>query len=427
MQWLAEDPDDPSDNDPAMTVDAKFIIDPCGDEACDNSVGLDGHEWEAKNPLYPLSDSSFTGVVGGTSLVWFNATDVGGDNFIVKARLSVPRWKEPCEGDKTGIMTMWKRIDVERVRMNTDAALPLSLSGLNEHFRKAFVEWVDQPKPNTPAINPMGDTLSLALGTAVSYCEQYFENKYQGGWFFMASAGYLVRGDDLPHPSLWEGTATLMSVALGSPPPGREQPSGGQILLPVELAEDAKVDAVVVHDAGHGTDVSFEAYFNGAGDRHALTIIAQDYYSDVKKPNDVSWKALADYGFSSAAPNSQVTIAVKPRGYWKYDGWSPMTNVGGNWCFQGRTLMFHCADLDILGHELCHGLGMAHICGHADFTGSNLCLMMYPSYWLMDASGSLMFPGSSNQRGVEFCAEHLKAMRNAHLEQDDDSSRHLGW
>jgi hypothetical protein len=260
----------------------------------------------------------------------------------------------------------------------------------------------------------------VVINTAVNnFCEVNFQKKGQGGWFFTASGCYLMDGDtDVSDPPpLKNELATVESVSL-------DGNWAGRIRLSTALSSGQSVGSVLLRKDANSPWIEFQASDDPNDPlRTRIRVYAHDYEPQVDNPNTYELKALQDYGF---AVTTQPTAPVKAYalGVWRFQGWSPAIGPGTR--FQGRTMTFFSADLGLLAHELTHGLGMAHKCGHLDYTGGNLCLMLYPTYWLRNSNGSLTAPGGASQLGYWLCAEHIMAIRRAHLE-DDSLGRHLGW
>lgn len=103
-------------------------------------------------------------------------------------------------------------------------------------------------------------------------------------------------------------------------------------------------------------------------------------------------------------------------------GYSPETSNGK---FQGRTIVFKTGNQSTISHELVHGLGMAHNCGHLDYTGENACFMQYGHWWLLDQDGNLQQWVRKNA-GLKLCSDHIHAIRCTHLEETSNL-RILNW
>ena len=155
--------------------------------------------------IYAL-DGNGTEIADGKSAVRFNATDVGGDNFIITAKLNIDGLSPSRYGPQTGTMTVWKRVEVEYVRMDgsdgAPPADPVPVQQINEHFKKAFVqfsflpersvdpEFVDCDSSSSKDYWAMGQSENEAWGNLEAYVtEDDGEfSKENAGWFFLAAA-----------------------------------------------------------------------------------------------------------------------------------------------------------------------------------------------------------------------------------------------
>lgn len=164
--WNFKDVDDPSNNEPGMQPGpAKLIdgndydgVDNDGDGQSDNHDGNDNSGvrdalavWEELPPFWALSNGNETEISFQQSKVRFNVTDQGGDNFVVTANL----WMGPIgsgSSDRTGVFSVWKKIDVELVRMagRPNSADEAPMARVNPHFRSAYVEFGPIPERLVP-------------------------------------------------------------------------------------------------------------------------------------------------------------------------------------------------------------------------------------------------------------------------------------
>jgi hypothetical protein len=85
-----------------------------------------------------VTGSAETKLKDGISKVRFHVTDDGGDNFKVKTKLLIYNGQE-CAEDQTGIMTVWKKLDVEEKRMAAEYDVPTdALEALMEDRNSPF-------------------------------------------------------------------------------------------------------------------------------------------------------------------------------------------------------------------------------------------------------------------------------------------------
>lgn len=230
--WAWSDPDDPSDAD--MRDDAAAIIDPndfhngarTGQEGDDNQGTCDypkpraGNEpaFEQLGP-YTLTQgaagtkSCFTLISGGKSEVRFHCTDAGGDNFRLTATVRPAPGLEVTGGAQTGIMTMWKRIDVEHRRMPDSESIPAK--DIAPFFEKQFVQ-MDVGDEQLTTSNDAYITLPGRRDQMSAFVEREFTKKGKPGWFFICVARELSAPAGKARHNLYEGPATL---ATGGPIP----------------------------------------------------------------------------------------------------------------------------------------------------------------------------------------------------------------
>lgn len=201
--WEWEDPDDPSNE--KMREDAGQYVDPpdydqsgyAGPTEDDNQGQCDypnpdsGSEavFEEVDP-YKLSKSGTrtcqTLVVNNESKVRLHCTNVGGDNYRVNVRLNSHPTIKVIDGDKTGAMTMWKRIDVEYHKMPN--ALELPVDEVPPYFENAFVQMDFTSPLHTPDQKYVAKTESEKGPKTSKLAKDGFDNVYKPGWFFLLSA-----------------------------------------------------------------------------------------------------------------------------------------------------------------------------------------------------------------------------------------------
>jgi hypothetical protein len=238
--WEARDVDDPSNEDPLTHPTAGEFLDPNdfdttdndGDGIPDSSDGNDNTggrdlvpEWEQVAPEYALTDGNKTAIHNGESKVRFNVTDDGGDNFIVQAKIRFGGGT-PLTADETGVMAVWKRLDVEYVKMASADPLTGLLDGTaNEKLAKAYVELVTSdggggagPRNVPDSVVAGKNQMGVNEPAANQSCELYvkraggeFSHEGEGGWFFAAAANHFVDTPTAgPPPTLYAGPATVV-------------------------------------------------------------------------------------------------------------------------------------------------------------------------------------------------------------------------
>ncbi len=246
--WQVEDPDDPSNEDPLAHAEACDTLDPNdydGDDndndgtkdnsdGNDNSGSRDGHDvWEELDAAYALAEGNATAISAGVSRVRFNATDDGGDNFILKAVVRLSAEGELIDLATTGIITTWKRVDVEFVKMaSADPLTGLVDGSANDAFAKAFVELVPELLTVPRDVADVVIDLKLQMGVnryaAGDACDAYvtsageFRHEGEPGWFFAASANHFVDTSAAAPPTLWQGYSLVVDGGLSMALPGGE-------------------------------------------------------------------------------------------------------------------------------------------------------------------------------------------------------------
>jgi hypothetical protein len=457
--WEYIDVDDPS-NDGLSAADG-YIIDPGDYVSGYNKNGGDNNgtaywsngniaeyngiptPWEcidSPTDTYSFWDkhdgTAETYIVGGISKVSFIAQNSGGDNYIIKVTLfDNDGNKIAC--DQTGIMTVWKRIDLERTQMY--CANTLDCSSLNDSVAMAFVEFVDPTViyMRSNKYDHIGSDYYMStsdLETAKSMMKNYveapftgeFDNAGQGGWYFLGSAGYLIPEDSATKTRLINPATDGYSIVL------YDSVNNVDVLqLPKEITSGVPhsvtiwkdLDEYNKHDSyGHtGTQyVSLTCQFDpGYPDRLYFPQNCLPNYQPVEDKFTFYPADFYDMGFNV---NENVVAEIWTAGAIVWDGWSPET---ANNKFQGRTLVFKTGGKSTISHELVHGLGMAHNCGNADYTGENTCFMTYDFWPLFDQAGNLPKWGRKNA-GLKLCSEHIIHIRQTHLEETS-TSRQLNW
>jgi len=229
--WEWKDPDDPTDKEVKLDSNGKTLsvreeagqyLDP-SDYSFEKSDG----EWKAVNKEtandnrgqcdHSVSDSGSdakfeevgsytmedvgdrkceTAIEKKKSKVRLHCTNVGGDNFTVRVQIKPHPAIKVKKNDeeyarKTGVMTMWKRIDVEYRCMPGAKELPVD--EIPKYFEPAFVQLdLTKEQEARPKLEYMGETYSEFKTRRKKYVKAppkgVFEHEYDPGWFLLVSA-----------------------------------------------------------------------------------------------------------------------------------------------------------------------------------------------------------------------------------------------
>lgn len=374
--WEWSDPDDPSNA--TMRDDAAAEIDsndfnagtPQGATDGDNLGKCDfpkkdsGFEpqWEELAP-YTLrviagTKQCRTQVRDGKSRVRFHVTNVGGDNFKIKVRVwELMRMVAAGEAE-TGLMTVWKRIDVEYRKMPN--ALPIPVEKVPPFFEPTFVQMdFTEPldAPDKEFMTDKDDDLDKESATYASGPGKgNFANEKKPGWFLLVAANTASKEVGTAFPKrLFRGSAELKAQNYS------DGTRGEILILPTVFPE--KPAEVSLFESGQraifsawGKDVNKPAA--GKSTIHLNSIDYQsdfvpndgligdagqggsydkseDYYpgSIVKRPGDS--RHGTGYGFGS-----NVEVAIFSAGGFSTSGISPSTIHKGKEYFAGKTIIF---------------------------------------------------------------------------------------
>ena len=318
--WEWSDPDDPSDA--GMRDDAAEDVDPndfkhgkrTGEKGDDNfgncdypSPNASKHAVFQQVGAYTLAADAtsaqrcFTLIAGGKSEVRFHCTDAGGDNFRMKATVAPAPGVVVTAGDATGIMTVWKRIDVECRRMQH--AEPIPVKDIVPYFEKQFVQMdVEQEQLTTSDLQYLSKTGKESDYT--NFIKNEFKHKDKPGWFFVCSARESEPPKGKARRTLYEGPARLVENVSGNP--GEISPIAGYIVQPPNhesLVIDAGLadapEAVTFFEGGKQIVFSVrdvEADTPAVG-KTTLTLRPIDFQSDFEAGNGSLKKAYENRAF----------------------------------------------------------------------------------------------------------------------------------
>lgn len=392
-----------------------------------------------------------TQIKDGVSRVRLHVSNVAGDNFVVTARPKNSPRIAPSASTRTGVMTVWKRIDVEYVRMEN--AFPLPVDQVPPFFEAARVQMDFAPErvvPSKPFLTTRKADENGACRSYASARKGEFRNEGKPGWFFLAAAERASSDHASaagPSATVYEGKAT---VAV--------ERDGGSMWeqLIVDQVIDADVHDLVIQDAEggpHGFMPVAKAEIRG-GKTH-LHLQGNDYQSDFQVPRAAKTGLLGGPGqggaydqtdvyllrhrarFPSGAWEAggmgfgkEVFIRARPLGAVETGGLSPDELRAGQRYFAGRLIIFthvHARSslhkdqtIGVIVHEFTHAFGFPHKCGYhgwpqpPEFT----CAMNYFSTWLYVVGTRTLQRFMFGAPSARLCSKHLAGIREVNLEDN---------
>ncbi len=461
-EWIWEDPDDPSNA--AMEGFSAGQVDPNDsglDPSRDNLGKRDfpkpdagtGAKFEAIDG-YALHDTdehtADTPVVSGVSRIRLHVTNVGGDNFRVRVRIRNHQLAAPGAEDATGLMTMWKRIELEYRVM--DGAHPLPVERIAEFYAPCFVQ-IDVTEPqSTPAIATLSPKQSNLSPTAAQYVKApptgVFANEGKPGWFLLVSA--LRAAADRTSETrtlLWKGTGKVEEFSFS------DGTKGDRIIVDHVFADAVgRVDVLEGSNRQKFDVASVDSNWPTAG-KSALYPYSLDYQSDFV-PNDGAVGAPGQGGsYDRSKYYALRHVWALPERTWtpgglgfgetvelevfsagsETAGISPANVKGGKRYFAGRTIVFTQHPrfmatgsfneefaLTAIVHELGHAFGFPHKCGYNTWEDppTTSCAMNYNITWLYAPGTRTVRRFFFGAEGRHMCARHLHGIRMVHLEDN---------
>ena len=454
ISWEWSDPDDPSNEsmnpEASQTVDKNDTSGPSGN---DNAGKADfppgktspGARFEQIGPYQLVSESSnsrcTTRVFAGKSRVRLHCTNVGGDSFIVKASLKQHPFIGSATEDETGTMTMWKRIDVEYVRM--EGAKELPVDDVPPFFEPCFVQMDFLSEREVHKKEFMSNDDSDFDVNAANYVKAppvgVFEHELQPGYFFIASAhratkdvGSAVSAKAYTGP----GTVTTITFSDGS--------KGEAIVIDTSIAEDIEGIELVEGSESLFIPVWAKDDNTPSTGKTTLYLYALDYQSDFEPadgsidkayhrtdeyyPCNMFSKPSRVYSSPGLGFSSSVSIIAHTPGSYETGGVSPSAQHLGKDYFAGRTIIFskhpaYRSDQDLLEtivHEFGHAFGFPHKCGFYSWQNpaKYSCAMNYFNTWLYSPGTRTVQRFTTGDSGQHFCGKHLDGIRKVHLEDN---------
>lgn len=503
VEWTMIDPDDPFNDRSDVHREAGHYIDPNDYDASGTHIGALGNDnirayneagtgtersifdrlppWEGIRG-FGLSDRTNTSAKTTIdssleSKVRLHCPDVGGTNLIVKAELSPAPSGVPMIPAQTGIMTMWKRIDVEVARM--DGAFPLSsakIASIADEYEAAFVQLDFHPErvmAATPAESPnhMAINDNLVENRTNAWIRRAFRHRRDPGWFFF---GIAKRAHPPPpgasSPPLFDSRNAGATWSHGTS--GRREfvevnnrigPTAAVVVFqwdhpnttgsgttPVSLfwivqRQVRRASSTKLFLFGHDITSGFTGHDSNGSLTHAGKTENNFFPRGIF---DARGRAVAGRSYEvpiSGANQARILVLASDPG--ETSGISP----GPPDFFAGQTVVFshHPGFADhgtpaspnvpptersefaqevpqTVTHEFAHAFGMPHKCGLWDFKTPRRtsCCMNYFSHWLLvPGTSNQLDPFQDDKMGPSLCARHAMEIRRVFLKRN----RGLRW
>jgi|LGVF01.1.fsa_nt_gb hypothetical protein len=439
VRWSVEDPDDPTNEASNVHPDAGRLIDP-NDYSGTTKTGANTNDndprgkatatprFEQVDAMYALSGNE-TLVDPATlrSKVRFHVSDIAGDNYKILA-VGVHPSVTSSTAARTGVMTVWDRIEIEYVKMASAQELPVDQ--IARHYDIACVQ-VDVSEKRV--VGGTSDKATMELNEMLAYaaCESYctrasgeFTHEGDAGWFFMAAANRFLPAS----------TASILFE-------GNARAYGGRVRLPSGTTLSATPKVVRIFNSSRITgmsppkpnDYDIHIKFRVTSRSGRNLFIAPHDYHEVNDPDNSFLDAdLSHYGFASGATipvqvlsagdEALVTAGISPGGQ----------SVAGRHYFGGKLMVFTqiltgSQVIETLCHELCHAFDNAHKCGNWDWEQKatrTSCCMNYWFQFVLDSSAPRRpIQWTQNRQSANLCGEHVVSIRDYHIEDNPG----LGW
>ncbi|MCH9688340.1 MAG: hypothetical protein K0V04_43315 [Deltaproteobacteria bacterium] len=406
-----------------------------------------------------------TDVVDGRSSVRLHLTNVGGDSIRAAVALAPHGTAVAHQPAQTGVMTMWKRIDVEYRQM---AGAPvLQVDRTAKVFETCNVQ-LDFTEPlSIPAQPHLTDdpdlwTQELAAQELASAPPRgAFAHAGEPGWFFVAGAHQSTSATtQYPTRSVWRGPGRLHVV----------QNSGGAFHEAVVVnwvptaAERRREPVRLINLRMHprSTESTYfvvrSRWFDQPRRGQTTFVLRGLQYVSEFVPGDgrnsrayqrttdrspryqrqlpgVPWQRG---GLRFPSPDVSV-IAATSRGGGSLRGLSPHAADSPDH-FAGRVVLFtrmfedsktpgvydHDAMVHTLCHELGHAFGFPHNCGYTTWHegGVEACCMNTRHLFVYEPGTRDCRPFDTGRESDHFCPRHLDGIRRVHLE---DNRRMWRW
>jgi hypothetical protein len=402
----------------------------------------------------PSANVCDTAVKEGESRVRLHVSNVAGDSFVAVARIkNVPRIA-PSGEQRTGVMTVWKRVDVEYVR--TADALALPIARVAPFFEPARVQMdfaAERQTAAKPFLTKNDRNEEAACADYASRAKGEFTAEGKPGWFFLAAAErassefFTTTHAARPSHVAYEGKATVAVVNGGIE-------KWEKVI--VDQVIKGKVSLLLVRDHAGGPHGYMGVWKKDIlGGKTHLHLAGLDYASDFEVPHGRDTGLLGGPGKGGAYDKmdfyylrhrtrqpsgrweagglgfgAQVVIEARPPGSVETSGLSPTVKRGGREYFSGRLIIFTRAfgaqTLDendaiaTIVHEFTHAFGFPHKCGYYSWQmpAKDSCSMNYFSTWLYASGTRNIQRFVYGDSGAHLCARHLAGVREVHLEDN---------
>ncbi|HXJ21347.1 MAG TPA: OmpA family protein [Polyangia bacterium] len=394
-----------------------------------------------------------TQITDGTSRVRLHVSNVAGDNFVVVARLKNSPRVAPSGQVRTGVMTVWKRIDVEYVKMAGAFSLPVDQ--VPPFFEPARVQMdfaPERPVPSQHFLTKLDKDKESACAMYATASNGEFKLEGKPGWFFLAAAER-CSSENASSPSdggpktVYRGKARVAQASGGG--------ENWEKLVVDQVITD-KVAIVTVHDV-EGGPRGFQPIWKKqvTGNQTHLHLWGIDYQSDFEVPRGQKTGLLGAPGKGGAYdktdnyylqhrfryPSSawepggmgfadEVFIKAAPPGTTETTGLSPSARFAGQEYFAGRLLIFtrafEATSLDAddvvstIVHEFTHAFGYPHKCGYYGWPQPPefSCSMNYFLTWIYKVGTRELQRFFFGTSGGHLCSKHLSGVREVNLEDN---------
>ena len=462
VRWTIEVPDNPINDLTEVHRASGPILDAGDYDGVGNPTGADGNDnegtvhvpqsadstapWEEVSS-FSIGDSNdtsaTTAIVDEQSSVILHCPNTNGDRLIVSAVVEDP--SVHALPTRTGTMTMWRRIDVEYLRMPSAVSLPVD--GIWKFFEPACVQLDFAPE------RVLAQALDRPYMTARAadrhrnchlFLRQASEHLCEEGWFHLVSANRDLR--DPPPPRRHDVTRGVISqrpdtdcvtvegvfpdalgVKLRFGSPQREVVFRvlETTLLRIDPTTRGQTIVTQPDQATHtlcpiDPQTITPKFTHGDGNMEAC-YREKVYYYPQREGNDSSW-FLGRTGFGAPDNVDVEVVSGAPPGA---SGVSPPIDRNGTEYFAGRTFLFDARDhtpnyvINTIVHEFIHAFGMPHICGQHDYRTprKHACAMSYENHGLVNETLEIIADNAENT-GPWPCALHLREVRRTKLEDN---------